>query len=341
MSPDLAVAVGPVELKSPVICGSGEHAATEEDLVAALDAGAAAVVAKSANETEAGRRQWEVAERVVLADDWTQLPADAPAPRSASILNRSGLVPTPWPEWLDVLARADAHARARDAYVVASVIPGDPEALPDLAADVERAGLRWLELNLSAPHASEAAAGAIVRAAATDHAAALTKRVRGATALPITVKLTAESDDVLGLIRAVCEAGADAVALTGRHAAFLPDPATRRPVLGTFGAISGAWGLPLVCRHLAKARQALGPDVPLIATNGARDGLDVARFLLAGARAVQVASSVLLEGFGAIGRITAELAAYLDEQGVSVRELVGEAADHVLTYEEVAVRSRR
>src|SRR3954451_5170521 len=139
MPPDLAVTLGPVALKTPLICGSGEHVATYDDIVEALDAGAAAVVAKSANETEQGRRQWEVAERVVLADDWTALAADAPMPRSASIFNRSGLVPTPWSEWLDVLARADDHARAQDAYVVASVIPGDLDALPELAADVELA----------------------------------------------------------------------------------------------------------------------------------------------------------------------------------------------------------
>ena len=38
------------------MCGSGEHVADEAALRAAVEAGAAAVVAKSANESEAGRR---------------------------------------------------------------------------------------------------------------------------------------------------------------------------------------------------------------------------------------------------------------------------------------------
>ncbi len=61
--------------------------------------------------------------------------------------------------------------------------------------------------------------------------------------------------------------------------------------------------------------------------------------LLAGATAVQVASSVIVEGFGALRRMTEELGAYLEEQQLDARELVGEAADAVASYEEIALRS--
>jgi dihydroorotate dehydrogenase len=121
----------------------------------------------------------------------------------------------------------------------------------------------------------------------------------------------------------------------------MPDLETRRPVLGTFGAASGPWSLPLALRWVAKTRLALGADVPLVGTNGARDGRDVARFLLSGARAVQVATAAIVEGFGALGRMLAELSAYLEEQGVDAADIVGEAADAAMSYEEVAVRSSR
>ena len=65
----------------------------------------------------------------------------------------------------------------------------------------------------------------------------------------------------------------------------------------------------------------------------------MARFLLAGASAVQVATSVIVEGFSALGRFVAELERYLDEAGVDANEIVGEAADAVLSYEEAAMRS--
>jgi dihydroorotate dehydrogenase (NAD+) catalytic subunit len=333
MQPDLAVDLGPIALRNPLICGSGEHVASYEALVAAVDAGAAAVVAKSANESAAARRQSNFATWVLLDERWSE------TPEGSTMLNRSGLVQDPWEDWLEILARADAHAARQGSWVVPSLIPGDPRELPRLAADAERAGLRWIELNLSAPHAQEAAPGAIERPADAVRAGELTAAARAATSLPLTVKLGAENADVVALARAVREAGADAIVMVGRHMGFLPDPRTRRPVLGSFGGVGGPWGLPLALRWIAKTRAALGPGVPLVGTNGARDGLDVARFLLAGASAVQVATSVIVEGFGALGRMLGDLEQYLGEQEVDARDIVGEAADAVMTYEEAAVRS--
>jgi dihydroorotate dehydrogenase (NAD+) catalytic subunit len=323
--PELAVRLGSLPLKSPVICGAGEHVADEAALRAAIDAGAAAVVAKSANESEDARRQWEVREQALLDD--------------GSLFNRSGLVPVPWDEWLATLARADAHARDRDSYVVASIIPAGADALPGLAADVESAGLRWLELNLSAPHASESRPGSVVRADTPEGAARLTAAVREAVSIPFTVKVSGDGADAVALAMAAHAAGADHVAMIGRHMAFVPDLATRAPVLGTFGAIGGNWALPLTMRWVAKTRLAAGPRLPIVGTNGVRDGGDVARLLLAGATAVQVATSVVVEGFGALTRMTGELGDYLTEQGVDAADLIGEAADAATTYEEVGLRS--
>jgi len=334
--PDLGVQLGPLRLVNPVICGSGEHVATRADIVAAIDAGAAAVVAKSANESEAARRQYATVAQAFIGPGQEVVAPDG----RASILNRSGLVPVPWDEWLEALADADAHARERDRYVAASIIPGDTAALAQLAGDVEAAGLRWLELNLSAPHAQDGIAGAAIeRPAAAERAAELTGIVRAATALPLSVKLGSEHHDVTGLAAAVREAGADIVVMTGRHMGFLPDLETRRPVLGSFGGYSGPWALPLTLRWVAKTRRVL--DTPLVATNGVRGGGDVARCLLAGASAVQVASSVIAEGPAALTRMVDELEQYLEEQQVDAGQIVGEAADAVLGYEEAAMRDAR
>ncbi len=86
----------------------------------------------------------------------------------------------------------------------------------------------------------------------------------------------------------------------------------------------------------AREDPAARPDACLVGTNGARDGLDVARMLLAGASAVQLTSVVMTDGPGALGRALAELAGYLEARGADARDLIGEAADAGLTYEEVA-----
>src|SRR3954447_11185233 len=210
MPPELAMQLGPIALRHPVICGSGEHVSSLDQLVAAVDAGAAAVVAKSANESDAARRQSDFATWVFLDERRQPAPEDA---RGATMLNRSGLVQEPWEQWVEIVARADAYAAARGSWVALSLIPGDPDELPRLAAEAEAAGLRWIELNLSAPHAHEAAPGAIERPSDPARARELTAAVRDATTLPLTVKLGAENADVVALARAVREAGADAVVM--------------------------------------------------------------------------------------------------------------------------------
>jgi dihydroorotate dehydrogenase (NAD+) catalytic subunit len=326
---DLAVTVAGLELKSPVMAGSGEATADADGIRACLAAGAAAVVAKSTNESEAAREQLRAAEYVLLDEDFRPRPL-GPARRTDSLFCRSGLLDEPWERWLETLAALDREARARDAYVVPSLIVADAAEAARRAREVEDAGLRWLELNVAAPHAEEAAAGAIRTGAE------LVGPVRAAVSLPLTVKVggpepVAAAGDALA-------AGADAVCLTTRRLGFVPDLETRRPVLGTFAAVGGAWTLPLTLGHVAKARARYGPDACLIGTNGARDGRDVARFLLAGASAVQLTSVVLTDGPEALARTLAQLEEYLAEQGVAARDLVGEAADHVQTYEEAGMR---
>jgi dihydroorotate dehydrogenase len=327
VSADLSVTVAGLELKNPVLAGSGEATATLEDLRAAVDAGAGAVVAKSANESEAAKAQLRAAEYALLDERWQPLEW-GPAPRTASLFCRSGLVDEPWERWVEILVEADRYASQRDAYVVPSLIAADPREAARLARELEHVGLRWLELNVGAPHAEEAAPGAI--GTDVDVAGA----VREAVTLPLTVKGRPDQVD------AAVAAGADAVCLTTRELGFVPDPETRRPILGTFAAIGGAWSLPLTLRHIAKARLRHGPDVCLVGTGGARDGLDVVRFLLAGASAVQLTTAVLTDGPAALTNALAEVEDYLARHGVSASELIGEATDHVKTYEEVALERR-
>jgi dihydroorotate dehydrogenase (NAD+) catalytic subunit len=340
MSPDLSVPLGRLTLRNPLICGSGEHLTSLGAMRLAIDAGAAAVVAKSANESAAGREQSKATKWAYLDERRREIPPGQDV-ASASMLNRSGLVDQPWESWLETLAQADAHAAGAGAFVAASIIPADFGRLGGLVADVQQAGLRWIELNLSAPHSGEAQTGAIERPATPGRVGELTAVAREQTSAFLSVKLGAENHDVAALAGAALEAGADAVVMIGRHMGFLPDLETRRPVLGSFGGFSGPWALPLALRWVAKTRLALGPQAPIIGTNGARDGEDIARFLLSGASAVQVTTRVFDSDFSAGGTMLEELAAYLGRQGVgTAAELIGEAADAALSYQEAAMGDR-
>src|SRR5919204_4724285 len=122
--PDLSVALAGIELKNPVIAGSGEATATADAIRAALDAGAGAVVAKSANESEAARQQLRTAE-YVLVDERHETRPLGPAQRADSLFCRSGLLDTAWDEWVATLTALDGDAKTHDAYVVPSLIVSD------------------------------------------------------------------------------------------------------------------------------------------------------------------------------------------------------------------------
>ena len=326
MSADLSTTVAGLELKNPVIAASCEATSTADQIRACLEAGAAAVVAKSVNESPAAHANLQAAEYVLLDESLRQRPL-GPAQRTDSLFCRSGLLDVELEAWAETLAELDREAAAQDAYVVPSLIVADLDRAAEAAATFERAGLRWLELNVGAPHASEAPEG-------IGAGVQLVRRIRNAVSLPLTVKLAADDSAADALA-----AGADAVCVATRSMGFVPDLDTRRPVLGTFAAVGGAWALPLTLYRVAKAFTA-EPDASIIATNGARDGFDVARLLLAGASAVALASAVLTDGPAALTRALEVLAGYCEQQGTSVRELIGEAARHVQTYEEVAIERR-
>jgi len=326
------IPLGTLRLKSPLICGAGEHLMYAQGVRAALKAGAAAVVPKSANETEAGRRQLDRTDYVLLDSEWRKLPWNFVPPADASLFCRSGLAQQRFDEWVDLLAGLDREAKHEDAFVVASLILADLDRCLEMARMVEQAGLRVLELNIGAPHGNEAAPGAIVLEKNSERVRAIVSRVRAAVRLPLWVKLTGQSEDVVALALAAKNAGADAVTVMGRFVAMVPDVETLKPMLGTNAAFGGAWALPLTCRWLAQCRKALAPDFPLIGTNGARSGLDLARFLLAGASAVQASSAIFAGGFGAITRMLDEFSAYLARKNIAATDLIGRAADALGTY---------
>jgi dihydroorotate dehydrogenase len=332
MSRDLSVPVGAVTLKNPVICGAGEHLIEAAGVESALQAGAGAIVIKSVNESEAARAQLDLTDYALLDSHWRRLPWDFAPPRDSHLFCRSGLTPKKFDEWLEMVVRLDRKARAHDAFVIASIIPADLANAVELVRKVDAAGARIVEVNIGAPHAGEAKAGAITLERAAARVGDMTRQVRAATQLPLWIKLTGQSEDVAALADAARAGGADAVTIMGRFMAFLPDVDTMAPMLGTPAAFGGPWALPLTCRWLALSRKRVGPAFPLLATNGARDGLDVARFLLAGATAVQMTSAVFTGGFGVVRDTLGQLAGYLDAKGRDARDLIGIAADRLESY---------
>ena len=291
---------------------------TEAGIRAALHAGAAGVIAKSVNENPAGGRQLDRADYAFVGD---------------SLFNRSGLSQRETKDWFAAIAAIDRDAALDQKFVAASIVYGSADGAVAIGGMARAAGLRVFELNVGAPHASEATPGAIVQETDPARLRDLVALVRSATeGMALWVKLTGLSANLPALARAAQQGGADAVCMMGRFMAMVPDLDTLAPLLGTSGAYGGGWALPIVCRFLALSRQALGPAFPLLGTNGVRGGHDVARMALAGASAVELLSIVMHEGFAGLTRTLAELDSFLAERDLTFAALVGRAADALTPY---------
>ena len=335
----LSTSLGSVVLKNPVICGSGEATMTEAGIRAAIAAGAGAVMPKSVNESPKARKQLDHTDYMLLDSRWRPLPWTASPPPDAQLFCRSGLNQVDFEQWLEVLVRLDAEAKAVGSYVVGHLILADTAECIRMAQRMEEAGLRALTVLLSAVHGEQASRDAIAVLRTPEEVGEVVRALRKAVRIPLWIKLPGH--DVTLLARAARDAGADAVNFIDRSLAMVPDLSTRAPFLGTMGAIGGSWALPLACRWIAETRLKVSRDLPIIGCNGVRDGYDVARMMLAGARAVEMTTAVMLGGTDVIRRSIAELDGYLAEQGVSASDIVGEATDKLTAYTDQPSRPGR
>lgn len=332
---DLSIELGKIQLKNPLLCASSEITMTQAGIHAAIDGGAAAVIAKSVNELPAAAAQLAKADYILLDDDFQPMPWTSPQRLSASLFCRSGLAPTPLDEYLPMLADLDRYAQTKQSYVVGSITVAGAASAAEIAARMQKAGLRWIELNLGAPHGRESSA--VSQITARDAVRDYVRMARRAVSVPLTVKLTAQSDDPLLLAATAIAEGADSIVFTGRVQGFMPDIETHQPVLGSWGAIGGHWALPSSLYWVSKAWRNVSREVPIIGTNGARSASDVLRFLLSGARAVELASAAITDGAQIFSGIITELRSYCERKQIPrISELIGKAADAALTYEQIS-----
>ena len=326
----LRVTVGPLTLKNPIICAAGEHVLTEAGIRAALAQGVGVVVAKSTNESDAARVQLGQTDYLAMSSDWRSQAWRAGI--ESNILCRSGLQPRGSEEWIDSIAALDMEAQRQDAYVAASLILAGLDDAVRLAKMVEAAGIRLLEFNVGTPYGDEASHGGVTTERAAGKIRKQVAAVCKAIKIPVWVKLTGQSENVAALAEAAREGGAAAVTMIGRMLGMLPDLDTMAPALGTNLGYGGPWALPLTCYWLAKTRKRLGAGFPLVGTNGARNGADAARMLLAGASGVEYCSAVMTGGFGVLGDAVSSLSGYLNAKQLTAQELIGRAADQVGSY---------
>jgi dihydroorotate dehydrogenase (NAD+) catalytic subunit len=181
-------------------------------------------------------------------------------------------------------------------------------------------GVSGLELNISCPNVEDGLEFGIDPRAA----AAVTAAVRRRTTLPVIVKLTPNAADVVGVARAVVDAGADALTLINTFPAMAIDIEARRPALGWgSGGLSGPALKPIALKIVYDVAAAV--SVPIVGCGGIMCGRDAVEYLMAGACAVQVGTATFRNPRAPLD-VLEGLEAFMREHGVEdVRDIIGAA----------------
>jgi dihydroorotate dehydrogenase (NAD+) catalytic subunit len=183
-------------------------------------------------------------------------------------------------------------------------------------------GIAALELNISCPNVH---AGGMHFGVSGKAAGQVTSAVRGATDLPLMVKLSPEAGDISEVARGVEAAGADIITMINTIRGMVIDVDRQRPMLGQkMGGMSGPALKPLAVRMVYEVAQQV--NIPIIGMGGIGSLRDVLEFLLAGASAVQVGTANYAEP-GISLRLAEELEAYCQQRDITPADLVGLAQD--------------
>jgi dihydroorotate dehydrogenase (NAD+) catalytic subunit len=208
--------------------------------------------------------------------------------------------------------------RDRGVTVIANVLGFTTEEFGELARRLDGIdGVAALELNLSCPNVSH---GGVHIGRDPRLAAAAVAAARAATRLPLLAKLSPEGEPV-AVARAVADAGADAVSVCNTLRAMAIDVESRRPRLAAgYGGMSGPALHPIAVRLVHEISRAV--PLPVVGVGGVTTWQDAVEMMLAGATAIQVGTAVLVEPEAPL-LVLEGLERHLDRRGESARDIVG------------------
>lgn len=183
------------------------------------------------------------------------------------------------------------------------------------------AGISGLEVNISCPNIK---AGCVEFGADPESASRVTIAVKKATSLPVWVKLTPNTADIVEVAVAVAEAGAGAISLINTLKGMAIDITMRRPLLGNVtGGLSGPAIKPVALRMVYEVAGAV--DVPVIGCGGIIAASDAIEFIMAGASAVQVGTANLTSPRAPLD-ILEGIEKFMEKEGIKdIADLIGAA----------------
>lgn len=282
-----------LELKSPVVAASSSMTGNAEQIRKLADAGAGAVVLKSIFEEEI---QHQLNEELNLRADFNNDP---------EYLDYFDYVIKD--ENLRKYTRLISEAKHSNIPVVASINCVTSGEWMSFASKLQDAGADALELNLYVSASNQKMSSADNEKIYFDTIA----KVLDLVSIPVAIKVSPYFSDLSAMIVKLSQTGVAGITLFNRY--YMPDIDINEEKVISAEVLSDANDYVLPLRWIGSM---CGKTAcKLAATTGIHNGETAVKFLLAGASAVQVASSLYRKGPGFITEVNGFIEKWMAEKG--------------------------
>jgi dihydroorotate dehydrogenase (NAD+) catalytic subunit len=259
---DMRVRIGAIELKNPVMPGSGTMG---EGLAKVMDL----------------NRLGAIVTKTITPD----VREGCPPPRMVEYKDGSLMaigIPCKGPEYY--IEEILPHYRDYDTPVVCSVSAPTVEAFGKLAAKLSVPGVAVIEANISCPNLAQDGRAFGMDA---EESAKVIRCLKESTDRPVWAKLTPNVTDIAGVAQAVEAAGADAVTCANGMLGMAVDVENFQPALGNItGGMTGPCMKPVILRMAWQVARAV--KIPVIGSGGMACASDALEYLMVGCSAVQI-----------------------------------------------------
>lgn len=262
---DMSVRIGTLELKNPVMPGSGTFA---EGLDKVMDLNRlGAIVTKTVTPDV---REGCPPPRVVEYRDATLMAIGIPCKGPEHYVN-------------DIVQ----FYRRFKTPLIASISAPSVEEFARLASYISVPGVAAIEANISCPNLQKDGLSFSMDGEATEH---VIRAMKSATDRPIWAKLTPNVTDIAAVAQAAESGGADAVTVANGMLGMEVDVENFRPALGNVtGGLTGPATKPVILRMAYQVAHAV--RIPVIGCGGISTAKDAIAYMMVGASAVQVGTA--------------------------------------------------
>ena len=288
-----------VKLKNPTMLAAGVLGSTASSLNWAARSGAGAVVTKSfglqPNKGYSNPTTVEV---------------------TGGIINAIGLSNPGVDIFKDELKKVESSVPT-----VASIYGASHDEFSQIATKIENL-VDLIELNFSCPHAQKGCGASIGEDPKLT--GQVIKAVKSAVETPVIVKLTPNVTNIVEIALSAQKAGCDGLTLINSVGPGMKiDIETGNPILSNkFGGLSGPAIKPIAIRCIYDVYDAV--EIPIVGVGGIADYRDALEFIFAGAKCVQIGTSIMYKGLEIFEDVCSGIKKFMQEKKYEyIDEMVG------------------